>query len=331
MKKLISIIPMMFLPLISYAQKYHDAQSFGLNGHVKESVVIFSKEDYLGEEPYGYSKQVEFDKDGQLIYFDYAPVREIKRNPDGYLKSFKAKRKHPYEISYRDNHKVSMTKYYILLTRYVYDKNNRLIEIERNDPFEIPGELKWDKQKVITDSYDKRGNFLKYQMTEKGEIIGSGKRVITYWDDLSTSKDNYMLKDLSKISFFNTVKVQKIFNVLIKDESNTVLYKARIVYTAPKGTTNNDVTAVYCVDYDDVNSNVEPPKVDALIYHDLGEENEFLGIDVSNSNKSYEIRIDDEAAQYLLDSYADETKWKFKTRISFKVTKQSKLKEPKTL
>ena len=78
-----------------------------------------------------------------------------------------------------------------------------------------------------------------------------------------------------------------------------------------------------------------------LIYHNLGEGKEFLGIrtrqylyhdkkdpEAITGTLYREIRLDDRAAQYLLDLRTGDTKWNNKTDISFEVTNSPRVMIP---
>lgn len=101
---------------------------------------------------------------------------------------------------------------------------------------------------------------------------------------------------------------------------------------------NNDtVRKVYLIsdgEKDKYESHI-PAEVRELIYHDLGPDKEYLGVMIlkpvynKNTHKlagvlKREQKIDDDAAQFLLDLYAGETKWKNNTGIKFKETKNPK-------
>ena len=340
MKTILSTLVLLILSLNSYAQKYHDALAFGLSGHVKECV-INDNDNVLNQDPYGYDHQIEFDKDGRLIFYDYCEVSNVKRNSAGYLTSFECFG--DYHIEYDINHRaIEVGREDVSPNYYLYDKNGRLIKTSFTDPeFKATsGLIARGTMTIKSTSYDSHNNFLTWQEVNfEGEINNNGKRFITYWDNPSTSKENYKQKDLSEIAFFNTVKVQKVFNVLSNTDINPVKTKERLVYTAPKGTTTKEVTAVYLVGYRETDDNPRniPTRVNDFIYHDLGKDKEFLGLLVTSYfyqagaewKATYEVRIDDEAAQYLLDTKTDDTGWKFNPDYRFYITKDAKLIEYK--
>lgn len=343
MKTFLATFVFLLLPLASLAQKYHDAQAFGLKGHVKESVVT-SKDIFRHRDPYGY-RQIEFDKDGRLIFYDYSEVSNVKRSSDGYLSSFECYGS--YHVKYDINHRaVEVGRDDSASEHYLYDNSGRLIKTSITDPdFKATGTnlMAMGTTTIKTSSYDAHKNFLAWQdVNYEGKVVIDGKRVVTYWDSPSTSKDNYKMKDVSKIAFFNTVKVQKVFNVVARAGNNPVNNKFRLVYTAPKGTTTNEVTHVYLVSYgeEDDNPSHIPSRVNGLIHHDLGKDKQFLGIQITSRHyeSKYdtkaewiggnEMRLDDdETAQYLLDLRTDDTEWVNKTGITFSVTKDPKLQE----
>ena len=88
--------------------------------------------------------------------------------------------------------------------------------------------------------------------------------------------------------------------------------------------------------YDD-NEQHDPPDVRGLIYHNLGEGKEFLGIKIyqpiyrangTRSGMMSEVKLDDVSAQYLLDFRTDDTKWKNKTGITFEITNSPRVMAP---
>ena len=116
---------------------------------------------------------------------------------------------------------------------------------------------------------------------------------------------------------------------------------ANLVLTG--NSTSNDVFKVYYVDSEkkDDNRYHHPPVVLRLIYHNLGEGKEFLGIrtrqylyhdkkdpEAITGTLYREIRLDDRAAQYLIDLRTGDTKWNNKTDISFEVTNSPRVMIP---
>ena len=137
------------------------------------------------------------------------------------------------------------------------------------------------------------------------------------------------------IPFFSTRKVQEIVPAV----GNEV--KAFLVFTKPKRQgSDNDVMHIYYIkhSYQDDNPRHIPPDVRGLIYHNLGEDKEFLGIkiyepiysdDGSEAGMIREVRLDDTSAQYLIDFTTDDTKWVNKADISFEVTDSPRVMVPK--
>lgn len=82
-----------------------------------------------------------------------------------------------------------------------------------------------------------------------------------------------------------------------------------------------------------------PPYIQSLIYHDLGEKS-FLGIKIFEyfrvkKGDDYEpkifiaeVKLDDEAAQYLIDFLAGDTNFKNSTNIKFEETTNPRLLPP---
>lgn len=82
-----------------------------------------------------------------------------------------------------------------------------------------------------------------------------------------------------------------------------------------------------------------PPKIDKLVYHDLGEKDEFIGAvikeRIAKGDKtvyaSREIRLPDEIANEITDLIYGETKFTVKPQLekTFEVVKTAKLQSPK--
>ena len=147
-----------------------------------------------------------------------------------------------------------------------------------------------------------------------GDISTKGMNALT---SVQSSQQDYPLG----IPFFSTRKVQEIVPAV----GNGV--KAYLVFTRlKKQGADNDVMEIYYVEhsYQDDNPEHQPPRVDGLIYHDLGEDNEFLGIRIfeylypadGRQEVMYrEVKLDDTSAQYLIDFSTGDTKWNDKTDL----------------
>jgi len=325
MKRICLFIGLLLLAFTAKAQKYHDAKAFGLNGHVKECVVIENEDDVF------WFSQIEFDQDGRLIFYDYHKPKNINRNSDGYITSlYEYTDKTPSMVfKYDTNHTVIEIKHETFSVLYSYDNKGKPIKNQIvSDEVYLNGTLTLE-----TSAYDKHNNFLEFKQINSAGRIYKRHRNITYWDD-SSSKDNFNLWNLSDIAFFNTVKVQKVMPVVVTNMNNNFTMKRRIVFTAPKGTTSNEVTDLYLVGYaekDEFESHI-PVKIYGLAYHDLGP-NEFLGIDVIyteykyntseiKETRDFEWKIEGEPdAQYLLDFNTNDTEWICKRSLWFHETK----------
>ncbi len=100
---------------------------------------------------------------------------------------------------------------------------------------------------------------------------------------------------------------------------------------------DNVVNAVYLIKDgtgDSKNISHNPPLVNKLIYHDIGEKDEYCGVYVAEEiydSKGYahtlnrEIRLDHDTAQELINLITDHSKWENKTRIAFIRTKNPDL------
>ena len=116
--------------------------------------------------------------------------------------------------------------------------------------------------------------------------------------------------------------------------------KANIVLaTRSADKTPNNVEYVYYIKNSYKNDRCEvPPVVRALIYHNLGPDKEYLGIEIKenfykNGIPDYyvvrEVKLDDKSAQFLLDLQAGSTKWNDKTGIKFRETTNPNVQPPK--
>lgn len=168
-------------------------------------------------------------------------------------------------------------------------------------------------------------------------------------DDLSTEKTDEMTSTIPEIqgsqqddplgvAFLRDLKIQQILPTVGNEvKANLVLTKYR------KGGNENDVCHVYYIkhSYSNSNRNQFPPEVKGLIYHDLGGENSYLGIIISeelyNTKTSViayrrmesEVKLNDEkSAQFLLDLRTNDTKWNNKTEITFIETTNPKVMPP---
>lgn len=136
------------------------------------------------------------------------------------------------------------------------------------------------------------------------------------------------------LPFFSRRKVQEVVPAV----GNGV--KAYLVFTKlKKQGEDNDVLQVYYIkqSYFDDNEQHDPPDVRGLIYHNLGEGKEFLGIKIyqpiyrengTRSGMMREVKLDDVSAQYLIDFKTDDTKWKDKTGITYEETNSPRVMVP---
>ena len=138
------------------------------------------------------------------------------------------------------------------------------------------------------------------------------------------------------IEYLSLRKAQKVLPCLGNKQP------ANLLFTTSRGDDEeNRVTRIYYVENDyDKSQYKEPPYIQSLIYHDLGEKS-FLGIktieylDVWKGDdyelKTFisEVKLDDEAAQYLIDFLAGDTNFKNSTNIKFEETTNPRLLPPK--
>ena len=138
------------------------------------------------------------------------------------------------------------------------------------------------------------------------------------------------------IEYLSSRRAQKVLPCLGNKQP------ANLLLTTSRGDNEeNRVTRIYYVQNDyDKSQYKEPPYIQSLIYHDLGEKS-FLGIktierfrvkkgdDYERKTFISEVKLDDEAAQYLIDFLAGDTNFKNSTNIKFEETKKSRVQPPK--
>lgn len=138
------------------------------------------------------------------------------------------------------------------------------------------------------------------------------------------------------LKYYN--KTRLILKVIDSKANNK---DAKMVFS----TFNNDaskskVAYVHLIDKDYNNRRVlsEPPVIRELIYHNTPE-GEFCSVIVSECikqnnqyvDKFYNVKLDDNSAQELINLLAGETEWKNSTIIKFSETTSSELRPDKTL
>ena len=138
------------------------------------------------------------------------------------------------------------------------------------------------------------------------------------------------------IEYLVSEKAQKVLPCLGNKQP------ANLLFTTSRGDDEeNRVTRIYYVENDyDKSQYKNPPYIQSLIYHDLGEKS-FLGIKTIEyldvwKGADYELKIfiaevklDDEAAQYLIDFLAGDTNFKNSTDIKFEETTNPRVQPPK--
>lgn len=138
------------------------------------------------------------------------------------------------------------------------------------------------------------------------------------------------------VAYFSEMVIQEIMPIRNKNE------KANIVLAASMNSLPDVVKKVYYIknSYKNNIPHQEPPYIVRLIYHNLGPDKEYLGVLIheniyksneryTNAYKEYEVRLDDETAQYLLDFQANQTKWKNVTNLLYSETTDSNLRPTK--
>lgn len=112
-----------------------------------------------------------------------------------------------------------------------------------------------------------------------------------------------------------------------------------LVFTQTTGEEDpKKVNSVYLIANDGTFCNdwqADPGDVEALIYHDLGKQDEYCGLKVSTGivkngkwtgiTKTEEIRIDNKTAQRVIDFLAGDSGWNNDTYLYFTQTKSRKL------
>ena len=138
------------------------------------------------------------------------------------------------------------------------------------------------------------------------------------------------------IEYLSLDKAQKVLPCLGNEQP------ANLLFTTSRGDDEeNRVTRIYYVKNSyDKSQYKYPPYIQSIIYHDLGEKS-FLGIKTierlrfkkgdhyEQKTFIFEVKLDDEAAQYLIDFLAGDTNFKNDTDIKFEETTNPRLLPPK--
>ena len=142
--------------------------------------------------------------------------------------------------------------------------------------------------------------------------------------------------NLSELKALEHKKLQKIIRCKGNDQNANILFTTIDV---AESANSKGVRRVYYVEdsYQEPDRyGAEPPVVSELIYHDLGDKS-FAGIKVYESiytktgemkHLTYEVRLDDKSAQYIINFLAGETEFTNRTNIKFSETKSTKLLKP---
>lgn len=165
----------------------------------------------------------------------------------------------------------------------------------------------------------------------------------------SVDKNTYViapeLQDIQQINppygweHFRFGKIQHSSNVVVDGKYNRDLVFYTPVSMKRQG---NVVGEVFIVDPNKPGGHLitpHPPKIEKIIYHDIGKDKEFCSVktveslvDDSGNYIGYayrELRIDDDSANKLMALTLNKLEWKNATRIDFIVTKTADLAEPK--
>ena len=133
-------------------------------------------------------------------------------------------------------------------------------------------------------------------------------------------------------------------NSVIKETIPTIGGGCKANLVLSGSSDSKDIYKVYYIESKTKDDNLHhrPPEVQGLIYHNLGENKEFLGLklreymyhDKNNPNKltGYmysEVKLyDEKSGQYMIDLIANDTKWNNKTDITFEITNNPKVMAP---
>jgi hypothetical protein len=165
----------------------------------------------------------------------------------------------------------------------------------------------------------------------------------------SVDKNTYViapeLQDIQQINppygweHFRFGKIQHSSNVVVDGKYNRDLVFYTPVSMKRQG---NVVGEVFIVDPNKPGGHLitpHPPKIEKIIYHDIGKDKEFCSVktveflvDDSGNSTGYadrELRIDDDSANKLMALTLNKLEWKDATHIDFIVTKTADLAEPK--
>ena len=165
----------------------------------------------------------------------------------------------------------------------------------------------------------------------------------------SVDKNTYViapeLQDIQQINppygweHFRFGKIQHSSNVVVDGKYNRDLVFYTPVSMKRQG---NVVGEVFIVDPNKPGGHSitpHPPKIEKIIYHDIGKDKEFCSVktveslvDDSGNYIGYayrELRIDDDSANKLMALTLNKLEWKNATHIDFIVTKTADLAEPK--
>lgn len=139
--------------------------------------------------------------------------------------------------------------------------------------------------------------------------------------------------------YFRFGKIQHTSNIVIDGKYNRDLVFYTPVSMKRQG---NVVGEVFIVDPNKPGGHSitpHPPKIEKIIYHDIGKDKEFCSVktveslvDDSGNYIGYayrELRIDDDSANKLMALTLNKLEWKNATHIDFIVTKTADLAEPK--
>ena len=114
--------------------------------------------------------------------------------------------------------------------------------------------------------------------------------------------------------------------------------KSNLVFASAGQADNNIVEYIYFIPngYNSKLTHINPPKVRALTYHNLGGDKDFCGLTIESYRRDStgdfrkmvrEVRIDDDTANILIDLIAGDSDFYNKTDIEFEETSSPHLRE----
>ena len=169
---------------------------------------------------------------------------------------------------------------------------------------------------------------VQYVPTDEGDMIGMFEQAFVEANDRTyvAKPQEFQQSYPLGVAYLSLNKIRQIVPAVGNGVKANLVLATRLADKTP-----NNVEEVFYIknSYSNNSSYETPPIVRELVYHNLGSDKEFLGIEIKeNFYKNgiidfymvREVKLDDESAQFLLDLQADKTKWSDKTNITFRET-----------